>query len=295
MKGSHLMRSVLHEPWMILPEVAESYLPMIASWLQGIDVRLEEKPKLEISMAYAGKISPGAPEDIAEFPDGSVAIVNLKGEMTKYDGWCNYGATSIANLIRSLAVSKNIAGVVVDIDGPGGAVNAISPLVEAIQFFQSSGKPIIGHADLMASAHYYVGIYLDRVDADNKIYSRFGSIGTMIQFADFRGSYEKEGIKIHTVYADQSTHKNLEFEKAQDGEYEPMKKNVLNPLAANFQNAVRERRAGKLDEKAEGILNGAMFFAEDAVKYGLVDGFSSLGDSIQRVIDMTEVRRFMRG
>lgn len=294
MKGSHLMRSVLYEPWMILPEVAESYLPMIASWLQGIDVRLEEKPKLELSMAYAGKVSPGFPEDIAEFPDGSVAIVNLKGEMTKYDGWCNYGATSIANLIRTLAVSKNIAGVVVDIDGPGGAVNAIAPLVEAIQFFQSTGKPIHGHADLMASAHYYVGIYLDRIDADNTIYSRFGSIGTMIQFADYREAYEKEGIKIHTVYADQSTHKNLEFEKAQDGEYELMKKNVLNPLAANFQNAVRERRAGKLDDKAEGILNGAMFFAEDAVKYGLVDGFASLGDSIQRVIDMTEVRKFMR-
>lgn len=294
MKGSQFLRSVLYEPWMILPEAADSYLPIIGQWLKGVDVKLEEKPRLQIGMAYAGKVDPGYPEDIESMPDGTIAIINLKGELTKYDGWCNYGAMSIANLIKALAVSKNISGCVVDIDGPGGAVNAIASLVEAIQFFQSTGKPIVGHSDLMASAHYYVGVFLDRIDADNTIYSRFGSIGTMIQFADYKEYYEKEGIKIHTVYAPESTHKNMEFEKAQEGDYEPMKNNVLSPLARKFQEDVKKRRGDKLDTKVEGILNGAMFFAEDAVKYGLIDGIGTLGDSIQRVMDMVEVRNFMR-
>ena len=73
-----------------------------------------------------------------------------------------------------------------------------------------------------------------------------------------------------------------------------MKNNVLSPLARKFQEDVKKRRGDKLDTKVEGILNGAMFFAEDAVKYGLIDGIGTLGDSIQRVMDMVEVRNFMR-
>ncbi len=294
MKISRLLSSVLNEPWMMMPEAAELHLPMIAAWLLGNEIQFEEKGRLDIQMAYAGRISAGFPEDVADMPDGSVAIVNLKGELTKYDGMCNYGAVSTGSLIKLLGDSKNISGIVIDFDGPGGAVNAISPIVESIQSVQRQGKPVVGHADLIASAHLYAGVYTDHLMMDNNISSRIGSIGVMSTLMDYREKLKQMGVDMKNVYATQSTHKNLESEKAMEGDFSLMKKNVLDPLAAKFQAAVREQRMGKLDESVDGILNGAMFFAEDAVKNGLADSIGTMGDAIQRVLDLVEVRKFMR-
>ena len=295
MKISKLLSSVLYEPWMMLPEAAELHLPMIAAWLLGNEIQFEEKGPMEIHMAFAGRVSPGFPEDVADMPDGSVAIVNIKGELTKYDGMCSYGATTTGNLIKVLGSSKNIAGIVLDFDGPGGAVNAISPLVEAIQSVQRENKPIVGHADLIASAHLFAGVYTDHLMMDNAISSRIGSIGVMSTLMDYREKLKQMGVDVKNVYATQSTHKNIESEKAMEGDFSLMKKNVLDPLAAKFQQAVREQRRGKLDESVDGILNGAMFFATDAVKNGLADSIGTMGDAIQRVLDLVEVRKFMRG
>lgn len=44
---------------------------------------------------------------------------------------------------------------------------------------------------------------------------------------------------------------------------------VLTPLAVNFQNIVKEHRP--VDESVDGVLSGKMFYAEDAIKAGLVD------------------------
>jgi len=54
---------------MLLPSAAEAYLPFIANWLLGNSLEVEERPPLGLSMVYAGKISPGFPEDIEHMPD----------------------------------------------------------------------------------------------------------------------------------------------------------------------------------------------------------------------------------
>jgi len=294
MKTSSILTSVLLEPWMILPEAAEAYLPIIAAWLLGNEVRFEEKGDLDFLMSYAGYISPGSMEDIAEFPTDSIAIVSLKGELIKNDGMCRYGAMSISHLIKQLAVSKNIGGLVLDVDGPGGAVSAAPPLIQAIEFFKSKNKPVGVHADLIASAHYCVGCHANFINLNNSFSSRAGSIGTMMQLPDFRKQLEQRGITIQTIYASQSTHKNREFENALEGDHELIKQNTLDPLAAKFQQIVREQRGSKLNESVDGLLNGSMFFGEAAVANGLVDGIATLEATIQQVSDLIEIQKFMK-
>jgi len=278
---------------MLLPEAADAYLPLVANWLLGEAIEVEERPPLGLKMVHAGRIHPGYPEDIAEMPDETIAVVSLKGELTKYDGLCSYGANSIANLVRVLGVSKNISGLVMDVDGPGGAVNAIAPVLEAVDFFRAQGKPAGYHADLIASAHYYIGSHGDFLMLDNTISSRAGSIGTMIQFMDYQKYWESKGIKLHTIYATQSTHKNKEFDEALDGNYDKLRAKLLDPLAAKFQSDVIAARGSKLKKDVEGILSGSMFFAEEAVQIGLADGIGTLGDAIQRVSDLRVIKQYM--
>ena len=118
--------------------------------------------------------------------------------------------------------------------------------------------------------------------ADNNISAEFGSIGVMMQFPDYAKYYEKMGIKVHTIYSDLSTHKNAPFEAALKGDYKSIKEEQLNPLAREFQNTVKEHRKN-LDTKVEGILNGRMFFAADALKNGLIDAIGTHEQATEEV------------
>lgn len=211
-----------------------------------------------------------------------VAVIPLIGTMIKYGTWCNYGADEIAEAIDEAAADARVCGIVLDVDSGGGAVDAIAPLVAAIGRARAKGKPVVASCDLCASAAYYVACHCDEIMADNTISSEFGSIGVMMSFPDYAKYYESVGIKIHTIYSSLSDYKNQPFELAKEGKYELIKSEQLDPLARRFQDTVRARREGKLDEKVEGILAGRVFFAEEALKNGLIDSIGSLEKAVSR-------------
>lgn len=212
-----------------------------------------------------------------------VAIIPLHGTMIKYGTMCAYGADEIAEAIDEAAADKKVMGIVLDIDSGGGAVDAVAPLVDAIRRTKAMGKPVVACCDLCASAAYWTACECNEIMAANAISSEFGSIGVMMQFPDYAKYYEKEGIKVHTIYSNLSAYKNAPFEAAKKGEYESIKAEELDPLARKFQANVRAKRAGKLDENVEGILNGKVFYAEDALKNGLIDSIGTLDRAVCRV------------
>ena len=212
-----------------------------------------------------------------------VAIIPLHGTMIKYGTMCAYGADEIAEAIDEAAADKKVIGIVLDIDSGGGAVDAVAPLVDAIRRTKAMGKPVVACCDLCASAAYWTACECNEIMAANAISSEFGSIGVMMQFPDYAKYYEKEGIKVHTIYSNLSTYKNAPFEAAKKGEYESIKAEELDPLARKFQANVRAKRAGKLDENVEGILSGKVFYAEDALKNGLIDSIGTLDRAVSRV------------
>lgn len=215
-----------------------------------------------------------------------VAVIPLRGTMIKYGTMCSYGADEIAAAIDEAAANKKVIGIVLDIDSGGGAVDAVAPLVDAIRRTKAMGKPVVASCDLCASAAYWTACECNEIMADNNISSEFGSIGVMMSFPDYAKYYEKEGIKVHTIYSNLSTYKNAPFEAAKKGEYDSIKAEELDPLARKFQANVRVKRAGKLNEDIEGILSGKVFYAEDALKYGLIDSIGNLDRAIARVREM---------
>ena len=221
-----------------------------------------------------------------------IAIIPLHGSMIKYGTACAYGADEIAAAIDDAAQNSQVTGLVLDIDSGGGAVDAIAPLVDAIQRAQGMGKPVVASCDLCASAAYYVACHCDEIMANNTISAEFGSIGVMMSFPDYAKYYEKEGIKVHTIYSNLSEYKNQPFELAKEGKYELIKAEQLDPLARKFQETVKACRQGKLDETAEGILSGKVYFAEDALKNGLIDSIGSEQKAIDRCRELAAAATF---
>ena len=229
-------------------------------------------------------------------PSGSTAIIPVKGTMLKYGTYCTYGTEEVAVKMLEAAAHRNISSVVLDIDSGGGAVDAVAPLVQSITKTRNQAKkPVVASGDLVASAAYWTAAACNKIIANNDISAEFGSIGVMMSFWDVKPYYEKAGYVNHTIYAPESDYKNRPFELALQGKYDEIKQEELSPLAKSFQNAVKSFRKDMLKMDVPGLLNGRMFFANNArdnslnaKEVGLIDEAGSLELAVEYARDLAK-------
>lgn len=303
-----LVSQIARGRFFIRPEVAFGFAPQIIDLMEGKAVR-GDKRSLQLQIVgnhlagheYVKSFYMDADDDddhqeeedpYANAPAGSVAIIPLRGAMMKYGSWCDYGTTEIADALRAAASHKNISAIVLDIDSGGGAVDAVAPMVDAIRYAKSLGKPVVSSVDLCCSAAMWVASETDAIVADNNISAEIGSIGVMMSFMDMREYYEAKGIKVHEIYSKLSGDKNSDFREARDGKYEPIQDGLLDPLAVSFQDTIRANRAGKLDESVAGVLSGKTFFAAEAKKAGLIDHIGSQSFAIDLALGMSHAKNY---
>ena len=242
---------------------------------------LSEDTPLPVMLELDGKLMKhGGTFDDA--PKGSTAIIPVHGTMLKYGTMCSYGTTEIAEVVREAADSKNISSIVLDIDSGGGSVDAIAPLLDVVRYAQGKQKAVVAYCDLCASAAYYVACACNEIVAGNEVSAELGSIGVMMSFMDYAKYYENLGVKQHTIYSNLSDYKNLPFEAAKRGDYKAIRDEELDPLARDFQEAVKQGRGARLQLETEGLLRGRMFYAKEAVRVGLADRIGTLEQATAR-------------
>lgn len=287
---SHLYSSIMRAQWMIDLRDVESSQQILSQIISGAldkssEGTLADRKPLE-GQAYS-KDMRRTSSFSGDLPADTIAIIPVHGTMMKYGTYCAYGTTEIADMIYEAASNPNISGIILDMDSGGGCVDAIAPLTAAIEYARKNNKSTIAYCDMCASANYYVAIFCDEIIASNSISSEFGSIGVMMSFPDYAKYYEQEGIKIHTIYSDLSNYKNAPFEAAKLGKYDLIKREELNPLAQRFQDDVTSRRGDKLDKSVEGIISGRMFYAADALSFGLIDAIGDKQYAINRAREIS--------
>ncbi|MBD3630505.1 S49 family peptidase [Cyclobacterium sp.] len=233
----------------------------------------------------------GSPYDGA--PEGSVAIIPVKGNMMKYGTMCEYGTTEIASFMKDAVTHKNIGAIVLDIDSGGGAVDAVAPLVDVTHLAKATGKPVVASVDMACSAAYWIASEADYIVADNGISAEVGSIGVMMSLVNMKAYYEEKGINFHHIYSNESSEKNKPFELAMEGKYELIREEELDPLARGFQKTVKTNRAGKLNTQAKGILNGKTYFADEALSVGLIDRVGTCTTAVEIAIAKSHAKQFI--
>lgn len=292
MAFSSLYSAVCRGKWFISFRDVEANLILVDKLLER-GITKEDASKRSEAEPIPVLLSTGEKEaksgnGFADAPKDSTAIIPIHGTLLKYGTYCSYGTTELADIIRQAADSQNISSVLLDIDSGGGSVDAIAPLVAAVQYAQSRSKSVVAHCDLCASAAYYIASYCDEIIASNQISSEFGSIGVMMSFPDYAKYYEREGVTVHTIYSNLSDYKNAPFEMAKAGKYEMIKEEELDPLARDFQESVKANRGNKLKLDTAGLLRGRMFYAKDAINVGLADSIGTLEFAIQRAREIPQ-------
>lgn len=281
---SRTSSEILRGSWFIEPRYALTYLDAIANILNKKATDFDPKINMvAIRQRFApnGEVVPSEEET----PEGSIGMVSIMGAMTKYGDICAWGADELVAFAKDFENDNNVIGQIWLMDSGGGSVASVAPYLD---FLKSAKKPVVSLADFSASANYYIASATNAIFAENNISAMFGSIGVMVEFADLKPFYEEKGIKIHSIYADQSEHKNLPFLNALNGDYKAMKEEVLNPLAIQFQNHVKAHRSGLKNE--EGVLSGKMFYAEEAKSIGLIDSIGNMDAAMDYVKFLASAR-----
>jgi len=218
-----------------------------------------------------------APQDEASLRKNNLQEISLVGPIMD--------ATEIVMQIDEAANNKDIKGVLLSINSPGGAVAPSIEIAYAIKRLKEK-KPVIAYAKgTIASGSYYASIWADEIIANPG--SMVGSIGVIMQGADVSELMQKIGIKSQNVHA--GLYKQIGTPDRKWKEYEINELNkVIQGTYDMFTSDVANARGLDI-EKRDFYANAHIFTASQALKVGLIDSIGVGHDAKAKLIKLSGV------
>lgn len=262
----------LMKPWAVAQHAAPALVALFAKSqdLKNslLDITSQPKHKTQIidnfyQLAWWKDIN------YKEAPKNSIALINISGFTINRSSYFYSNYTDIATHIQEANNSKNIIGIVLSIDSPGGQAQGLEELAAIIK---ASPKPVYSLVNNAYSAAYHIAAASHKIFATSKT-SGIGSIGTMATIMLTDEMYKKYGIEVHDVYSSYSDLKNSTFknfkETKDSSEYQ---KKYLDPVALQFINHVKSSRTIEDDDQ---VFKGQDYYAQSAPA-GMIDGYKNL-------------------
>lgn len=300
-----LIRAIFSGKWFIEPSEAEALIPIAINILEGKpigalpgtkgynddDDDYEERKKCQVVVKSGSTYQASYYRDFSDpnIPEGATALINLTGPIMKYGGYCGEASSErTAQFFKQADANPKIKNILFKVDSPGGQVDGTATMAQAVY---TTSKPVLGFVDdgIAASAGYWPLAGADEIWASQNT-DIIGSIGVYAQWADYSKRYEQLGIKIHEVYADQSSEKNKIYHEVLKGNYKPVKEEHLNPIAQQFIDSVKQMRGAKLNLKVGNPFKGATYMATQALEIGLIDRIGSYEEALARLEEMSQTK-----
>ncbi len=207
-------------------------------------------------------------------PDSSKPTANANLQEIKLTGPI-MSADNIIKEIEKAQKNKNIKGVLLNVNSPGGAVPPSIEISYAIKKLQTH-KPVIAYASgIMASGSYYASIYAKKIIANPG--AIVGSIGVIMESADVSQLMKTIGVKTQIVK--QGTYKEAgtptrEWTSEERAELETLTKDTYEL----FVHDVATARGLKISE-AKAYADAHIFSAKRAKKVGLIDEIGVMSEA----------------
>lgn len=285
MNHNSIIRLIETKAWLINRQSASAYAALLAINLNGGQVSLSGATAKSPYKCDSMPILSEGPDDITDGSDEhyrtqSVMVYPVHGPIMKHTPECaeSLGLLDIQNAMMQADADPSVSAHVFDIESGGGEARFMNTFAGFVR--NQIQKPVLASFNgCCASAAYYFAAACDEVYAGENT-DIVGSIGAMLTLADTREMLESAGIKIHEIYASQSSEKNKVINDALDGDYEPVQNELLNPFAIDFITAVKAFRPQIKDDKK--VFKGAEYNAAHALDIGLIDGIMTLEMVIAR-------------
>ena len=277
---------ILSSTWLLHASNPDAYGALLVALLRGDRISAEdfsaarEKNRPFVIHPSNGQQGETKPLNSTGLTKGSVAVIPIRGIIMKEDVECGpRGSVSITKDIQAADANPNIKSILLVVSSPGGTTSYTDLLSEAVT---NCSKPVVAYVEGMAaSAAYWIVSGADVILCSSDL-DIVGSIGTMIEYMDMKPYFEKAGVVIHEVYATLSTEKNQQLADLRAGNYDPLRKDLLDRINSKFHATVTSNRPSL----SASTLTGKTYFAADAISLGLIDEIGSyeyaigLADSI---------------
>lgn len=210
------------------------------------------------------------PELLLAGKDG-VAIVRVEGPILD--------SYQTIEELKTFSEDPSVKAIVVRIDSPGGGVAPSQEIYNAVKRIRKEkNKTVIASmGTVAASGGYYIAVATDRILANPGTLT--GSIGVIMQLANFQELLEKIGVKNVVVKTGKFKDIGSPFRPMQEEDRKVLQL-VMNDVHRQFIDAVAEGRSLDLAE-VEQLADGRVFTGQQAKSILLVDDIGDLHDAIK--------------
>ena len=199
-----------------------------------------------------------------------VAIVRVEGPIMD--------SSQTVEELQTFADDPLVKAIVVRIDSPGGGVAPSQEIYNAVKRVRKEqNKTVVASmGTVAASGGYYIAVATDRILANPGTLT--GSIGVIMQMANFQELLEKIGVKSVVVKTGKFKDLGSPFRPMVD-EDRQLLESVMNDTLSQFIEAVADGRSMDSAE-VEQLADGRVFTGRQAKSVLLIDEIGDLHDAI---------------
>ncbi len=182
--------------------------------------------------------------------------------------------------LNKAAMDKNVKGVVLRINSPGGTVTASDLIYNEIQQFKkTTGKTVTASIlDLGASGAYYISVAADKIVVHPT--SVVGSIGVIMLHINLEGLMEKVGVGTESIKS--GINKDLGSPvKPLTPEGRDILQGIIDTMYARFLDVIGAGRKELSPQRIKALADGRVYTAAEAKSLGLVDDIAYLDQTIE--------------
>ena len=218
------------------------------------------------------------PSRLTAMEGDRVAVITAEGNIVPGDqppG--SIGGDSLAELISTTADEDGVGAIVLRVNSGGGSVFASEVIRREVLRTRAKGVPVvISMGSVAASGGYYIAAEADEIWATPATIT--GSIGVFAAFPTFEKLLERIG-----VYTDGIGTTDMAGSLRLDRPLNPdLAEIIRSGVDFNYRNFVELVAQGRdlTPEQVDGVAQGRIWSAPDALEHGLLDGLGSLDDAV---------------
>jgi len=216
-----------------------------------------------------------------------IAIIHVEGAIVTGDiGFNSAGSGGVVKNINKARDDENVKGIVLRVNSPGGDVYAGSMITNALEEFQSTGRPVItSMGDIAASGGVWVTTTSEEIWAESTTLT--GSIGVYGVYPDLSPLASWAGINYDGI----SMTKSGEIYDLRRGVSEELDRQFeegIENFYRDFVAKVADNRGMDFSEVLK-VAGGRIWRGDKALELGLVDKLGSLDDAINSMVTKLEL------
>lgn len=219
-----------------------------------------------------------------------IAVVHVEGTISTGEiGFNIAGSSGIVKNINKARDDENVKGIILRINSPGGDVYASKMITNALEEFQSTGRPVISSmGDIAASGGVWVTTTSEEIWAENTTLT--GSIGVYSIIPDPSPLLNWAGIQNDGISMTKAGDVN-DLSRGMNEELNEFYGENTENIYEDFVTRVANNRGMNFSEVLD-FAGGRIWRGDTALELGLVDKLGSLDEAIESMVTKLDLKDY---